>query len=78
MCQTMCQAMCQAIALTSDTQVCQAKAQAGRCLLSQQAGILAGTNAGMAAYVAFVMGARMEVGIIQPGNTYFCAKLWGS
>ena len=39
-----------------------AMAEAGRCLLSQQAGILAGNNAGMAAYVAFVMGAKMEVG----------------
>jgi len=37
-----------------------AMAEAGRCLLSQQAGILAGNNAGMAAYVAFVMGAKME------------------
>ena len=60
--QAMYQAIFQAIYLTIDTQVCEAAAQAGRCLLSQQAGILAGSNAGMAAYVAAVMGARMEVG----------------
>ena len=64
-------AIFQAIWLTTDTQVCEAAAQAGRCLLSQQAGILAGTNAGMAAYVAAVMGARMEVG-------YLCTNRWGS
>jgi len=38
------------------------QAELGRSLLLQQAGLLAGTSAGMAAYVAFIMEARMEVG----------------
>ena len=37
------------------------QAELGRSLLLQQAGLLAGTSAGMAAYVAFIMEARMEV-----------------
>lgn len=39
-----------------------ARAEAGRALLFQQGGILAGANAGMAAYAAFIMEAKIETG----------------
>lgn len=42
--------------------VAQDKAEVGRSLLFQQAGILAGINAGMAAYLAFIMEGQMETG----------------
>lgn len=37
------------------------QAEVGRSLLLQQGGLLAGASAGMAAYIAFIMEARMEV-----------------
>lgn len=43
-------------------QVSQAMAEVGRSLLYQQAGILAGVNAGMAAYLAFIMEGKLEKG----------------
>lgn len=39
-----------------------ARAEAGRALLFQQGGILAGANAGLAAYAAFIMEAKIETG----------------
>lgn len=38
------------------------RGEAGRALLFQQGGILAGANAGMAAYAAFMMEAKIETG----------------
>lgn len=46
----------------SVVQVTEEQAEAGRGLLFQQASILAGQNAGRAAYVAFVMEAKIETG----------------
>jgi len=45
----------------SVVQVTEEQAEAGRGLLFQQASILAGKNAGRAAYVAFIMEAKIEV-----------------
>jgi len=46
----------------SVVQVSEGQAEAGRGLLFQQASILAGQNAGRAAYVAFIMEAKIETG----------------
>jgi len=46
----------------SVVQVTEEQAEAGRGLLFQQASILAGQNAGRAAYVAFLMEAQIETG----------------
>jgi len=46
----------------SVVQVSEEQAEAGRGLLFQQASILAGQNAGRAAYVAFIMEAKIETG----------------
>jgi len=46
----------------SVVQVTEEQAEAGRGLLFQQASILAGKNAGRAAYVAFIMEAKIETG----------------
>jgi len=46
----------------SVVQVTEEQAEAGRGLLYQQASILAGQNGGRAAYVAFIMEAKIEAG----------------
>jgi len=46
----------------SIVQVTEEQAEAGRGLLFQQASILAGQNAGRAAYVAFIMEAKIKTG----------------
>lgn len=50
------------IGVESVMQVSADLAEVGRSLLYQQAGILAGMNAGMAAYLAFIMEGKLEGG----------------
>lgn len=50
------------IGVESVMEVSQDMAEVGRSLLYQQAGILAGINAGMAAYLAFIMEGKLETG----------------
>jgi hypothetical protein len=62
----------------SVVQVTEEQAEAGRGLLFQQASILAGQNAGRAAYVAFIMEAKIETGArIAVATTNLTPRLLG-
>jgi len=62
----------------SVVRVTEEQAEAGRALLFQQASILAGQNAGRAAYVAFIMEAKIETGArIAVATTNLTPRLLG-
>lgn len=54
------------------------KAETGRSLLFQQSGILAGINAGLAAFIAFILDAKLENrATIAMAATNVCPELFG-
>jgi len=54
------------------------QAQTGRSLLFHQSGILAGTNAGLAAFIAFMLDAKLETRAnIAMAATNVCPELFG-
>lgn len=54
------------------------QAQTGRSLLFHQSGILAGTNAGLAAFIAFMLDAKLETRVnIAMAATNVCPELFG-